>query len=93
MLSEIVQCIIVVAAIVLGTMWAWKKRRAPLARIEAGLSLATTVFLVLCVVSLRTEHDLVEVAVIIVAWQLVPWCWIVVWRRYVDKEGQAVAKD
>ncbi len=93
MWSEIIQCIIAVAGITLGIVWAWKKRSAPLDRIQTWLGLATSVCCILVIISMRVQSDWLELILLILAWQLVPWYWIVLWRQIVNKEGQAPAKD
>lgn len=91
MWSEIIQCIIAAAGIGFGIVWAWKNRNVPLDHIRRWLGLATSVVCILAVISIRVESDWLEVILLILAWQLVPWWCIALWRQIVNKEGQEPA--
>lgn len=92
MWSHIIQCIIAVAGIGFGIVWAVKNRNVPLVHIRKWLNLAVAAFCLLGAISLRVESEWLELFLLIFAWQIVPWCWIEVWRRIVNKEEQEPAK-
>jgi len=94
MLNQILQFIVMIAGIVVGTAWVRKKRSAlPLPRLISYVGRATAALCILAVVTTRVDSEWLEVACIVLAWQIAGWYWVVLWRQIVNKEGQALTNE
>lgn len=82
--------VVAVAGIIFGIVWNWKARNARAEWIRGGVCIAIVVVLA---VRMRIESDWLNVILLVLTWQIAPWCGIVLWRRFANKEGPETAKE